>query len=278
MVPYCQSPNHQPDPDTACPSTCTRPDNPSWDAYRSDCSGFLSWAWGLPAPGRTTFELAPAVTDITQVIDPMTLGPGDAVNKPHDHTMLFVAWITPGKRATFMEEPGCSSSTPYAHQLDSDVTISGMSITVAANGITFNAIRFDGLVQDDAGAPPPPPKDAGGGPPGHDAGGTPAGDASAPPPGMDAGAVAPPPPAGDGGGLADPDAASAPSGATPGTGGGFDTTGASGCSASPVRSGTFAAFLVLAFVPLLARRRRRGVGAPTAPRSDGGNGAPADTG
>jgi uncharacterized membrane protein YgcG len=156
MVPYCQSPNHQPDGDKACAATCTRPDVPEWDPYRSDCSGFVSWSWGIAAPGRTTADLAPAVTDITHTIDPMTMLPADAVNKPSDHTMLFVKWITPGKRATFMEEPGCSASMPYARQIDTDVTINGMSITIADNGITFSAIRFDGIVDDpDAGLPDP---------------------------------------------------------------------------------------------------------------------------
>lgn len=121
-VPYCQAPNHQHDDDKACSSTCTRPNNALWDPYRSDCSGFVSWSWGLPAPGRTTSELAPAVQDITHTIDPLLLMPGDAVNKPSDHTMLFVEWLTPGKRATFIEEPGCSASEPYARRVDSDVT------------------------------------------------------------------------------------------------------------------------------------------------------------
>lgn len=153
-LPYCQSANHQPDGDKACAKVCTRPNNAQWDPYRSDCSGFVSWSWGLAAPGRTTAELAPAVTDITHTIDPMSLMPGDAVNKPSDHTMLFVKWVTPGKRATFMEEPGCSASEPYARQIDSDVTISGKSITLAENGITFSAIRFNAIADDpDAGAP-----------------------------------------------------------------------------------------------------------------------------
>ncbi len=152
-VPYCQAPNHQHDDDKACNSTCIRPDNVLWDPYRSDCSGFVSWSWGLPAPGRTTAELAPAVVDITHTIDPLTLMPGDAVNKPSDHTMLFVEWLTPGKRARFIEEPGCSNNPPYAHQVDSDVTIKGMTITVVENGITFSAIRFAAIVDDlpDAG-------------------------------------------------------------------------------------------------------------------------------
>src|SRR4051794_29340739 len=58
-VPYCQSPNHKPDADADCASICTRPDMPDWDPYRSDCSGFVSWAWDLPAPGRTTGDFAP---------------------------------------------------------------------------------------------------------------------------------------------------------------------------------------------------------------------------
>jgi len=151
-VPYCQAPNHETDDDKACSRTCTRPDNVLWDPYRSDCSGFVSWSWGLAAPGRTTAELAPAVQDITRVIDPLSLLPGDAVNKPSDHTMLFVKWLTPGKRATFIEEPSCSADQPYARQIDSDVTIKGMSITVTENGITFSAIRFAAIADDpDAG-------------------------------------------------------------------------------------------------------------------------------
>ena len=45
---YCQSANGQPDGDTSCSPTCQRESNPAWDPYRSDCSGFVSWAWELP--------------------------------------------------------------------------------------------------------------------------------------------------------------------------------------------------------------------------------------
>ncbi len=155
QVPYCQSPNGQPDPDPACSSICMRPSNPAWDPYRSDCSGFVSWAWGLPPPGRTTSELAPAVTDITQVIDGNSLLPGDALNIPGDHMVLFVAWNVVGQNATFYEEPGCSVSMPYAHAFTSNVTISGSSVSVDYEGKTFTAIRYDGLTGtvDDGGAP-----------------------------------------------------------------------------------------------------------------------------
>nr|HEX4318914.1 hypothetical protein [Kofleriaceae bacterium] len=141
---YCQSPNHERDYDSACSEYCERDDNKSWDPYRSDCSGFVSWSWGLPAPGRTTLGFAPFEKDITHVIDAVDLEPGDAINNA-DHVMLFKAWVTKGKRAEFYEEPGCSSATPYAHEVTTDVSVNGTSIYVPYNGMTFSAIRFDGL-------------------------------------------------------------------------------------------------------------------------------------
>src|SRR5438132_381240 len=59
-LPYCQAINHARDDDAECPTFCDRPEHPEWDAYRSDCSGLVSWAWRMPTPygGRTTRELA----------------------------------------------------------------------------------------------------------------------------------------------------------------------------------------------------------------------------
>jgi hypothetical protein len=141
MVPYCQAPNHAHDGDTDCSSTCTRPDVPDWDPYRSDCSGFVSWSWDLPAPGRTTHDFAPFVTDITHEIDAMELRPGDAVNND-THMMLFEAWVTPGEEAKFFEEPGCSASQPYAREVTAKVTLDGHTITPQYRG-SFTAIRYD---------------------------------------------------------------------------------------------------------------------------------------
>jgi hypothetical protein len=149
---YCQSPNGQQDYDPSCSAVCERLDNPAWNPYRSDCSGLVSWAWGLPAPGRTTLGFAPFVDDITKVIAAANLQPGDAVNNS-DHVMLFDAWVVPGQEATFIEEPGCSSPTPYAHEFTSSVSIDGSSIYVPYNGMTFTAIRYTGLTE----APAPPP-------------------------------------------------------------------------------------------------------------------------
>lgn len=141
QVPYCQSANHQKDYDTACSSTCTRPDVPDWDPYRSDCSGFVSWAWDLPAPGHVTSTFAPFKTDITHVIQGDELRPGDAINNS-EHMMLFAEWVTQGVEAKFMEEPGCSASQPYAREITAKVTITGDTVVVASRG-TFTAIRYD---------------------------------------------------------------------------------------------------------------------------------------
>ena len=142
---YCQSANHAHDYDSACSSTCTREDNAQWDPYRSDCSGFVSWAWGLPSPGRVTGQFAPADTTVSHAIQGTDLQPGDALNYPADHIILFVKWITQNKEAQFYEEPGCSSSTPYAHSFTSNVTINGTSVYVTYEGMTFTAIRYNNI-------------------------------------------------------------------------------------------------------------------------------------
>jgi uncharacterized membrane protein YgcG len=143
---YCQSANGKPDGDTACASVCERESNSEWDPYRSDCSGFVSWAWDLPAPGRVTSEFAPYETDITTVIQASDLRAGDAANRNSGgHIVLFEKWTTPGSEAMFMEEPGCDSSTPYAHEFTSAVTLDGANITIAYEGDTFTAIRYEAL-------------------------------------------------------------------------------------------------------------------------------------
>jgi MYXO-CTERM domain-containing protein len=143
---YCQSPNGADDSiDPSCSPVCQRQSNSAWDPYRSDCSGFVSWAWGLPAPGNTTSTFAPADTSVSYVIQGSDLQPGDALNIPGDHIVLFVSWVTVGTEANFYEEPGCSANPPYAHAFTSAVTISGSSVDIAYEGATFTAIRYTGV-------------------------------------------------------------------------------------------------------------------------------------
>jgi len=155
---YCQSPNGVADGDRSCSSVCRRQSNPAWDPYRSDCSGFVSWAWSLPPPGRTTWGFAPSENDISHTIDGHNLQPGDALNLYTEHIILFVNWVTPGSVGHFYEEPGCSSSTPYASAFTSSVSISGSTVYVSYLGMTMQAIRWNSIVQNGAGSvnvPPP---------------------------------------------------------------------------------------------------------------------------
>jgi hypothetical protein len=160
---YCQSANHQHDYDSACSSVCSRENNAAWDPYRSDCSGLVSWAWGLPAPGRITTQFAPFNTQVSHTIPGEALMPGDALNSS-DHIFLFKQWTNPGHAAVFMEEPGCSSSTPYAHEFTSNVSINGDQVYVSWEGKTFTAIRYDGISSTSSGGggggsqPPPSAK------------------------------------------------------------------------------------------------------------------------
>jgi len=161
---YCQARQGAYDGDSSCwawegpAHVCDRQSNAAWNAYRSDCSGFVTWSWGLPAVGDggyVTGDFAPFDSSFSHVIDGNDLQPGDAVNKStNEHIVLFKQWITPGQSAVFMEEPGCSSPVPYAHEFSSAVSISGSSVTIDYEGSTpFVAIRFDGMTS----APPATP-------------------------------------------------------------------------------------------------------------------------
>jgi hypothetical protein len=75
----------------------------------------------------------------------LALTPGDAINStPREHIMLFLAWTSADhSSAAFLEEPGCSSSKPYARRTDTKVKINADgTITLASNGMTFVPIRF----------------------------------------------------------------------------------------------------------------------------------------
>jgi len=115
---YCQAAYGQTDYDQACWSMpweqndrCYRHSNAAWNPYRSDCSGLVSYAWGLAAPGRTTYGFYPYQTDITKAIQGTDLQAGDALNNA-DHVMLFKEWVTKGSKA--VEEPGCSTTRAAA--------------------------------------------------------------------------------------------------------------------------------------------------------------------
>lgn len=70
-----------------------------------DCSAFVSATWGLSV--HYTTAAIPAIA--APVANPWELKPGDALNKPGSHVMLFLRF-TPDRKAEVMESStgGCN--------------------------------------------------------------------------------------------------------------------------------------------------------------------------
>jgi hypothetical protein len=85
-------------------NVCTH-DDPRPDVAGVDCSAFVSAAWGLNS--HFTTSAIPGIT--TELTNAWDLQPGDALNKPGSHVMLFLRF-TPDRRAEVMESStgGCN--------------------------------------------------------------------------------------------------------------------------------------------------------------------------
>ena len=80
---------------------CTHND-PRTDVTGVDCSAFVSAAWGLST--QYTTSAIPSIA--SRLSNPWDLRPGDALNKPGSHVMLFLRF-TPDRKAEVMEaSPG----------------------------------------------------------------------------------------------------------------------------------------------------------------------------
>ena len=131
VVPYCQAPNGGYDAD--CGVTCKRPPNPSIDAWRSDCSGYVSYAWGLPAPGKVVSGLVAVSHDISA----SELKPGDALASS-GHIMLFVGWVDGQSKVKIWHEGDCGQTA-----LEKIYTVNSISGGTISVWDTFQAIRFN---------------------------------------------------------------------------------------------------------------------------------------
>ena len=110
-VPYCwgchgslASFRSQIEHGTKAGNVCTR-NAPRNDVAGVDCSAFVSAAWGLSVHYTTA-----AIPAIAKPVDnPWDLRPGDALNKPGSHVMLFLRF-TPDRKAEVMESStgGCN--------------------------------------------------------------------------------------------------------------------------------------------------------------------------
>lgn len=134
-VPYCGAAKGG--ADGICGGTCVRTGsaaNPLWDPYRSDCSGFVSWAWQLPAPGYTTATLPSSATAIAGP----TLAPGDAL-LGGGHVVLFDSWQDKAAgKALLLHEPSCGL-TAKAETATLSTVANSSSVTLW--GINYTAYR-----------------------------------------------------------------------------------------------------------------------------------------
>lgn len=100
-------------------NVCTR-NTPRYDVVGVDCSSFVSAAWGLST--HFTTAAIPSISSLVQ--NPWELKPGDALNKPGSHVMLFMGF-TPDRKVEVLEaSPGacngrvCRNVYPLAALLE----------------------------------------------------------------------------------------------------------------------------------------------------------------
>jgi hypothetical protein len=158
QMPYCGGPNGG--ADLLCDGTCVRTGeaaNPAWNPYRSDWSGLISYAWGLPAPGRTTYGFAPFDKQVSYVIAGDELEPGDALNSS-GHIVLFAGWVdrSAGK-ARIIEEYNCGK-VAIDHVLT--LSLNGSSVFISDwSPKNYVAIRYVNM--EEGGSVPSTPSGCG---------------------------------------------------------------------------------------------------------------------
>lgn len=62
------------------------------DAYRTDCSGFVSMCWELPSPGRSTRDFGRDGTGSHKLDSYDALVPADALVRAGQHSVIFLGW------------------------------------------------------------------------------------------------------------------------------------------------------------------------------------------
>ncbi len=77
--------------------------------YRTDCSGFISMAWGL-----TSSYVTSTLPSVSTVIDKTALQPGDILDLPSTHVVMFVGWYDEAHTLANFYQEGSTATGTYA--------------------------------------------------------------------------------------------------------------------------------------------------------------------
>ncbi|MEV0230316.1 FG-GAP-like repeat-containing protein, partial [Nonomuraea sp. NPDC050786] len=78
-----------------------------YGSYRTDCSGFVSMAWGLRYSYTTS-----TIGQVSHQIARSDLQPGDALNRPGEHVALFIGWEDAARTRPVVREQAGPDGAP----------------------------------------------------------------------------------------------------------------------------------------------------------------------
>jgi len=139
---YCGAPNGQ--YDSLCGGTCERTGDdasPEWDPYRTDCSGYISWAWGIAPPGLTTPNLGQRFAPI-KVTD---LQPGDILSHAGapGHAFLFERWVDKAaRRASILEQFDCDVGNLKRDVVFTTLNATNTATSIVGDSRAYTAMRY----------------------------------------------------------------------------------------------------------------------------------------
>ncbi|MDX3655802.1 hypothetical protein PV646_00665 [Streptomyces sp. ID05-26A] len=106
-----------------------------YGAYRTDCSGFVSMAWGLRISYTTHI-----LEQVAHRIDWEDLRPGDALNDRENHVALFIGWADAAKtRPIVREQAGPDGSRPVQR------------VWSASNARRYVPLRYNNILEAGSG-------------------------------------------------------------------------------------------------------------------------------
>lgn len=134
-VPYCGGVRGG--RDLICGGTCRRPSAP-WNNYRTDCSGFVSWAWQIPdVPATATYVRDRGGPNGWRTVAIDDLQTGDAM-VANGHIKLFSKMVG-SNAAEILEEYGCGKVARKAVQ--SFTRLGGTTFRFNGDSRVYHPIR-----------------------------------------------------------------------------------------------------------------------------------------